>query len=237
MDFSLRFPNRIGQSKGEPKMNTKSNIARTIICCVLIASISLPVLFFVQTYYEKRQAQRLIHSLQYLRVGVTTEQEALNIFSAFHPDEQRMGGRIKDFHVEGPGYSVSNSRMVLLHLEPPATFSISLFFYQGILVAKNAGLDRSKDGICCSVEVSEATEEFSTLPPAMMPHGLYLEERGDGTAGLILVHIDNHASEDTRKAAYNFNFSCLTAISGCKDANELLPHIRQVADKLRMQTQ
>jgi hypothetical protein len=214
-------------------METKAKITWTVVSFVFVALVSFPTLCVLQAYYERWKAQKLVEDLQYLNVGVTSEQEALRIFSEFHPDTQRMGGRIGGLNVEGPGYSANNHGMALLHMEPPAQIGVSLFFYKGLLVAKNAGFDRGKGRVCCSVDISEETAEFSTFPPTMMPNGIHIEERGNGVAELVIVHIDHRVSADARKIIYGFNYSCLTAISGCKDADDLLPGISHVADELR----
>ena len=203
-------------------MSIRAIKARTVVVCALGTLFLFVFICVAQSYCTRYQAVCLSVALQKLTVGVTTEEQARDIFHHFHAEEQPVGGRVLDNIAWGPEYVASNHGLSILHLAQPTRFYISVMFSKGIVVRTVAGLRVARTGRCCVFEVDESTKDFRDLPSDAMSRGIYIRQED----GLARVYVDNETFRGARRDVFNFNAACLTSISGCTKLEQVLPHIR-----------
>jgi hypothetical protein len=197
-------------------------IGLTIACTLVVAFCA------AYSVYEQRQAREFLGVFADLKPGVTSDARVKEDLQSFRPAGSQLQARQWNlannrFNVAyGYGYEFNNEPLAFFHLARHVKLDASLYFRDGILVAKLATLEKDT-GACCLAAVKETSAGFGGSPNSNCKpdSGACVERRGN-PPGELLVEIEPGASEEDRRRAYQFNLGCLTSLTECQSASDLI---------------
>jgi len=173
------------------------------------------VLWGYQVKNSEWQARNLYEQALRLQIGEASQEEVLKLLRVapgkkygFEPCLSGLQGCIGTISVE-------NTALYRLHLAPRTAFGVRLGIIHGKLANRFLAIDVDRmfgRGTFCDAFVNERisapTEPAFRLEEVSFHYGL---------------NMTTSAPADLKKLAYDFNFSCLSKIGGCKTPEEILP--------------
>ncbi len=130
--------------------------------------------------------------------------------------------------------AVSNFPMDFLHLAPKTSFDVSIHVQSGRVTAVSSDLlsrilgGSPPEPAPLGANVVENIEQTDPSAPAFLWN---INTDIVAGASTINVAINPSATAEQRRAAYDFNLSCLTKLGGCKDARDFLPRAVGMAQR------
>jgi hypothetical protein len=189
---------------------------------VFVAGVVLISILFA--YHERRQAERLLSSLNEVRVGTTNQVTAIQATEGFRRYRTEYSGPdIKQIQ-----FLFNNIGINWLRLARYTEFRVYLTFKDGILVGKYAVEAVPSTGYSASVEETVRGFGFvDGVAPAQHPNHIVLgaTRNAQGVSKRIIIRDDNSYGDAGRRQDWEFNLACLTRFGGCGDARLFLPHV------------
>jgi hypothetical protein len=184
---------------------------------VLGASVVLTSYAFV----IKSQAESLLKDVTALRVGESTETDALRFFEKH---KKLRSDRVCQQDYCATAFKVTNRPFAALRLEPYAEFYVGYTVKNQKVSAIHASLKRSMPIYPTFSASAGMVEEYAEYPPYLVGReGQYSFPTPIGKP-YLLVHLDSHATPTQREHAFAFSFRCLVKPGwGCDLPCDYLP--------------
>lgn len=185
---------------------SKVCVAFTIV--VAIAATTLGCYAF----FIKRRAESLLKDVAALAVGRSSEADVERLAKAhsrYLTSEDDSGGR------RLTTFTVRNTWLSALRLEPPASFSASVGVRDGHVYYIGASLTRSMNIFPTFQASAGMVDEYSEYP-SYMSHMHYTHFEFPTPIGKPYLYalLDSHASSLQRRDAFDFSFRCLIKPGG-----------------------
>jgi hypothetical protein len=172
-------------------------------------------------FFITAEAESLLKDVKVLRVGQSTEAEALHFFNKH---KRLCSDRTcqQDFCVTS--FKVTNRWLEVLRLEPYAEFYVGYTVKNQKVSAIHASLKRSMPIYPTFSASAGMVEEYAEYPPYLVGReGQYSFLTPIGKP-YLLVHLDSHATPTQREHAFAFSFRCLVKPGwGCDLPCDYLP--------------
>lgn len=184
---------------------------------------------WLTTLRTRRKAERFFQDAQRLEIGHATADQVLGLVYSAH---QRTNGGFAAC-LSGAGECTGtvffdNVWLYRLHLAPIMVFAYRFDIEDYKLQERWIEMIYSNDGL--GERGTFVHEGNSTAWPdetLRKPEEKYFRISGGRPSGYLGVLITPQTPLNLRRIAYNFNFSCLSKIGGCKVYEEMLPALAQ----------
>jgi hypothetical protein len=186
--------------RGSLRTRTKLLTAFSVLALVGAVVLSCYALFI------KAQAESLLKDLTALTVGSSTESDVEQIMRRHH---RYLVSRDSRNDVLTATFTIQNTCLSAVKLEPPAFFRVSVEMKGGRVYHISASLMRSMDIYPTFQASAGIVDEYAEYPP----YELYPEHFQFPTPvgkPYLRVLLDSHASPIQRQHAFDFSFRCLT---------------------------
>jgi hypothetical protein len=190
---------------------------------VALAAIAVVAIIVLASYgfFIKTQAESLLKDVTALRVGESTEADALHFFEKH---EKRCSNRTcqQDYCITA--FKVSNRWLAALRLEPYAEFYVGYTVRNGNVSAIHASLLRWMPIYPTFSASAGMVGEYAEYPPYLVGRlGHYSFPTPIGKPYLY-INLDSHATRIQREHAFAFSFRCFVKPGwGCDLPCDYLP--------------
>lgn len=187
---------------------------------LLLISLSACISY---SFYVSRKAEKCLTALQQLRLGSSTEEEALQALQPFQRFEVAGTATIDGKDYSRRVYLFKNDGLHLLGIFHPALFQVSLTFRDRVVFERSASFYQEPSHEVITRESIAGLSQNPNLAEysSGMMVGVY-----DPPVRMD-IFLDTRASAADRKAAYQFNLACFSSLHGCSSVYEILPGVKQ----------
>lgn len=187
---------------------------------VVVVALLVVVASLALTFGERRRAERIVSVMQQIQVESDSRDHVIKATGSFE----------RNADVEPPsgdqlGFVFNNRWLHYLRLASHVEFRAVITFKNGVVVDKRAWEIVSSTG--CSAEIVESKRGFAIpvgFPVPANHHVVMWPDTSGRYVTRIQVQNDDTYPEDSRRADWHFDLSCMTRLgSGCRDARVMLP--------------
>ena len=189
----------------------------SLAAIALLASIMLACYGFV----IRAQAESLLKDVMALRVGESTEADALHFFEKH---KRLCSNRMCEQDYCVTSFRLTNRWLEALRLEPYAEFYVGYMVKNGKVSTIQASLMRSMPIYPTFLASAGVVNEYAEYPPHLVGRqGHYSFPTPIGKP-YLLVNLDSHATRIQREHAFAFSFRCFVKPGrGCNLPCDYLP--------------
>lgn len=188
-------------------MRTRTKVAAAIALVAVVAFVFLAG----YAYTIRAQAESLLKDLVALKVGSSTESDVQKLIKKHG---RYLESQSYSEGIETTTFTVKNSWLSALRIEPPAIFGAAVQLRDGRVDHINAWLSRSMDIFPTFQASAGMVDEYSEYTEHV--------SKGIGHYGFptpvgkpyLRVRLDSHATPSQRQHAWDFSFRCLVKPGG-----------------------
>jgi len=183
------------------------------------------------SFHVRREAEACLSAIRQIRVGSSTVESADDALQPLRKYEKSETQQIDGERYLTYSYRFENNGLHLLGLFRPTGFEASLVVHDGLVVARGAGFIQDPFQMVNSHESIIGLFRNQLLDQSTS--GVHVD--GTDPPYRTEVFINSRASEADRKAAFDYNLSCFTSVTGCRSLDEILPGAKQMKTKQQQQ--